>query len=71
VLQLLEALKKVETHGKMGQLLPEVVFDSQVNSSLKLILVDSLPSMWKIDEIIGKKMSELDSAPALDMLTSY
>jgi hypothetical protein len=58
----------VETYswqGQVGRLLPGVVLDSQANLSLRLIPVDSLPSMWKTGEMIGK-MSEVVST--LDML---
>jgi len=58
-------LDEVETHGwheKVRQLVPGVLFGLQANSSLRLILVDSLPSIWKIDETRWTKTSEVVSA---------
>ena len=67
---MVQALKEVKVYGWLGQVgrsLPVVVLDSKTNSSLRLILVDSLPSMWKIGGKIWRtKMSDVVSA--LEML---
>lgn len=70
----MKVLKEVGTYDwqeqdrQVGRLLPGMVLDSQANLSLRLILVDSLSSMWKIGEMIVR-MSEVVST--LDMFKKF